>query len=121
MATSTIRVKGLDELRRSFNRLDRRLTRDLGEELKRAAVPVAERARERVSRYRGASPQTIQPTRSGLRVYVRQGARKVTGRRGDFGHLQMIEVLEPALEERSDEVVELVDDVLGRWGGDAGF
>ena len=120
MAQATIRIEGLYELQRAFNRLDRKLTRQLGDELKRAAQPVADTSRERISHFRGASLSTIRVTRSGLRVFVQQGARKVTGKRGDFGALQFRE-MSGALNEESDEVVQAIDHVFGRWAGEEGF
>jgi hypothetical protein len=116
-----VRVEGLRELQRSFNKIDRALVKELGTELKKVAEPVASTARQRVTRFTGASVSTIRTTRSGLTVYVTQGARKVTGRRGDFGSLQYREVLTPALLEHQDEIKQGVDRFLGKIAGEAGF
>ncbi len=121
MSSATVRVSGLRELQSAFRKIDRHLVSDFGNDLKKLAEPVARTARAKVTRYAGASVSTIRPRRSGLTVYVEQSARKVTGRRGDFGALQMRTVLEPALDEHSDQIMEGADDLLGRWAGDAGF
>jgi iron uptake system EfeUOB component EfeO/EfeM len=54
-------------------------------------------------------------------VYVEQSARKVTGLRGDYGSLQMTRGLEPALDEKTDEVFESVRDVLDKYAEGEGF
>jgi len=117
-----VRVHGLRELQQTFKTLDRRLVGELGTELRRAAEPVAEATRELLSeKFDGVSLSTITTSRSGLRVFVRQGAAKVTGKRRDFGLLQLRYGFWPALEENSDEVVERVEDVLNDWFGAEGF
>jgi hypothetical protein len=58
-----------------------------------------ERSQKLSSQYRGAS--VIHDPAAGVAragAFVTQGARKVTGLRGDFGVLQMVKVLEPALD-----------------------
>jgi len=114
-------TSGLRELIAAFGKIDRKLGRSLGDELKKVAEPVSRSAQTKVGRYAGASVTTIRPRRQGATVYVEQGARKVTGRRGDYGALQMRNVLEPALEENQAAVHEGLDDFLGRLGGEAGF
>lgn len=111
-------VHGLKELNRSLDNMQRK---DLGNELKEAAEPVVSSARGKVTRYRGASVNTIRAKRAGLRVYVEQSKAKVTGKRGDFGGLQMRNVLEPALSEHEDEIFRRVDAALTRWGNEEGF
>lgn len=121
MASGAVRTDGLRELIAAFRKIDKALGKELGDELKKVAEPVTTAARAKVGRFRGSSARTIRPRRSGANVYVEQGARKVTGRRGDFGALQMREVLIPALDENRDAVIEGVDDFLGRLAGEAGF
>jgi hypothetical protein len=57
-----------------------------------------------VAVYRGASAGTISPIALAKGVVVRQTARKVTGKRGDFGSLQMRLALIPAADENEAEV-----------------
>lgn len=106
MVASGFKVRGLRETLRAFHRLDRGLKKELRDALKEAAEPVARDARDRLSRYAGASIGTIRPRASQAGAFVTQGARKVTGHRGDFGQLQMTRVMIPALEDNADEIEE---------------
>lgn len=121
MAAGTVKVEGLRELQAAFRKIDGKLVKEFGNELKEVAEPVVRSAHVKVARYRGASIRTIRARRRGLNISVEQGARKVTGRRSDFGRLQLRQVLEPALDENRDGVITDVDRVLGRWADDAGF
>lgn len=118
---ATIKVHGAAEAVKAFREIDKQLAKDLGNDLKEAAAPVVAAAKQKVTAYDGASVNTIRARRSGPRVYVEQGAKKVTGNRGDFGALQMVEVLIPALDEKSDEVLAHVDGVLTKYALSAGF
>lgn len=121
MAGATIRIEGARQVSAAFKGIDRKLQSDFLNELKKTAQPVAEDAKGKVTRYAGASVNTIRPRRSGVRVFVEQSARKVTGKRGDFGALQMRTVLEPALEENADGVFRDVQGVLDRYARSEGF
>jgi hypothetical protein len=118
---TSIRVEGLREVTAAFRQVDRSLATSLGDDLKKAAEPVAESARRKVTRFQGASVGTIRAKRSGPNVVVEQSARKVTGLRGDFGALQMRKVLEPALDENEDKVFSEVERVLDKYADSAGF
>jgi hypothetical protein len=121
VTAATIRVHGVRETAAAFRAVDAKLARQFGNDLRQAAEPVAASARDKVTRYAGASVNTIRPKRSGARVFVEQSARKVTGRRGDYGALQMRTVLEPALDERAPEVFDEVDRVLNEYARAGGF
>lgn len=121
MAFATVKVEGVREVNAAFRKVDKDLAKQFGNDLKKAAEPVASTARQKVTRYRGAKVTTIRTRRSGPRVFVEQGARKVTGKRPDFGALQMRTVLIPALEERTDEVFDQVEQVLNNYARSAGF
>jgi hypothetical protein len=118
---ATLRVEGIREVQAAFRSVSRDLATQFGEDLKRAAEPVASSARDKISRYRGASLGTIRPRRRGPVVYVEQAKRKVTGRRGDFGGLQMRHGLIPALEENEGQIFATVSDALDRYASSAGF
>lgn len=90
-------------------------------ELQDAAKPVADAAKERLGRYRGASVSTIRPRVRGSSAFVQQSKGKVTGRRGDFGSLIMQKALIPALDERQDEVIRSLENAIERLAGDEGF
>jgi hypothetical protein len=121
MASATVRIRGLRELNRSLNKINKEAARTVRNAIKEAAEPVAAAARSKLSRFQGASVGTIAPRASVKGAFVTQRARKVTGLRPDFGRLQMTEVLVPALEEHRDEVLDRVEDALDRLGREAGF
>lgn len=103
MPTGTVKVKGLREFVRDVNKADKEVGKELKNELKKLAEPVAQEAQSLGERYAG-----IGPFKTGLRggvAVVRQSKGTRTGLRGDFGALQMRTVLEPALEARQDEVL----------------
>lgn len=108
-----VQIKGLQEVVRGFNRVHRATSRQIQAELKKAAEPVATSAREKVSRYPGASVGTIGPRAAGASVFVTQRARKVTGLRGDFGGLQQRR-LDEALNENEDGIELRLERALDR-------
>lgn len=120
MASSTVRVEGLKETVRAFNKLDRSVSKELQKELKTAAEPVVSSARSKVGRYAGASVSTIGARTRGASTYVAQRAKKVTGQRGDFGFKQQRK-LEEALEENEEKVIEGVERALDRLTRSEGF
>ena len=105
----SIRDEGVRELRSALKEVEGGL-KDFRGEMKRVAAPVVEEAPSMGSRYAGIGK--FNPRTSGTTVAVQQSARKVTGQRGDFGALQMRTVLEPALDAREGEVIEILEDVL---------
>ena len=112
MASSTIRVEGLRETVMAFRRLDKKLPKVVTDELKKAADPVAQDARAKISHYPGAKLNTIRPRVKGAgNVYVTQGARKKTGKRPDFGSLQMRRLLE-SLDDNRAQVYRHVENAL---------
>ena len=121
MARGALRLKGLRELQGALRKVNREVARDVRSAFLEVARPVARAAQGKLARYSGASVGTIGPRATGRSVFVTQRARKVTGRRGDFGSLQMREVLEPALEEHEREVLEAAEDVVDKLGRSAGF
>lgn len=101
---ATVRVEGLRELQRDLKRADQETAKRFRAGLKEVGDPVQEEATDRGSRYRGIGRFVVRARMA--TVTVEQSARTVTGERGDFGVLQMRTVLEPALDDRQDEVVE---------------
>lgn len=113
-------MKGLREVQSALRQVNKAVSKDLREELKRAGEPVAASARAKLSRYQGASTNVrVHPLGKG--VFVRQNARKVTGLRGDFGAVQMRHVFIPALDENQGRVLSEVEDALDRFADRAGF
>lgn len=119
--SATVRVHGLREVNAAFRKVDKKLAREFGNDLKKAALPVVEQARQEEQRWQGASISTIRAKRSGPRVFVEQSARKKTGLRPDFGALQMRDALEPALEQKADVVFDVVDIILNQYAHGSGF
>lgn len=120
MPAGTVRVTGLRETIRSLDAVNRKAAKVVKDELKTAVEPVAETARQRISRYQGARTSTIGPRVSAKGAFVTQRARKVSGLRGDFGSLQMRHLI-GALAEHEADIVDDVDDALGRLIRISGF
>jgi hypothetical protein len=121
MAAETVRVRGLRETVRALDKINRDAKRVVLAELAMAAEPIAQQARANISRYQGASLNTIRPRAGVGGAYVTQSARKVTGLRGDFGALQMTRGLMPALEDHADEIVPRLERALDRLASSQGF
>lgn len=121
MATGTVRVKGLRELRRDFRKISKSLDKEVRDGLKQAAEPVREEAANLFERYDARSAAGYRVSVRQKVVTVQQARRRTTGQRPDFGALQMRRALLPALARREDEVVEGVDRVLDRLAGHNGF
>jgi hypothetical protein len=117
---AAVRIQGLREAQRAFRKLDRAVSKDFKDELAHAAEPVARSAASRLVRFRGASTN-VKALTLARGVYVRQMQRTVTGRRGDFGALQMRTAFLPALAEHEDEIVHEVEKAFDRFADRAGF
>src|SRR6266540_4003609 len=121
-ATPAVRIKGLNELRMAFKEMDAALYRELGKELKQVAEVVAVDARRRFSVVDHHSASGYKPRLHGKRgVSVDQTLRKVTGKRGDYGALQMRRALIPALQSHESELVSGVERMLDRLEREHGF
>jgi hypothetical protein len=122
VATATVRVEGLDQLVRDFRKLEGGLAKEVRDELGEAGKIVAVDAR---ARFEGIQPRSAASMRMRLRgaatVVVEQRRGKTTGKRGDFGSLQMRRAFVPALESKSPEVVRHLEQMLDRLGRRAGF
>jgi hypothetical protein len=116
----SVKVTGLRETIRAFKKAEG----DLGKQLKGRLVEVgnivAREADTRGSRYAGIGAYKTVAYSSGS-VLVRQSKGKVTGQRGDFGSLQMRNVLEPALVSKENEVIRELEDVIDDVTSGAGL
>ena len=112
MAADTIRVRGYRETSSALYRVNRGARVALAAGLKAAAEPIAADARSRLSGYGGMKTNTIRPRATTQGVYVTQAAKKVTGRRPDFGSLQMVKGLIPAAYGRQDDIVTKVEEAF---------
>lgn len=118
--TPTVEVKGLKETIRAFNRLDKRVAKEIKDELKKVAEPVVSEIQHRLSRYRGVS-MNVRPHALTKGVVIRQNARKVSGLRGDFGGIQMTTAFIPAAYEKEDEIVRGLEHALDVLTREEGF
>ena len=125
MAAGEIRIRGLRELNRALNKVNKEAAKTVRDELKKAAEPV----RATAERFAGAKISNIGPrwgqmrlgTRGGA-VYVAPSSRNQGGSpRPNLGRLLCEEAMEPALEEHEDELAKRVEDALERLGNSAGF
>lgn len=113
---SYIEVNGMTELVRAFRNLPKELKRELQKEIRKVAQPAADRARV-LARGMQLSKKTISGIRPGSRLgmaVVRQSRKKSTGKRADFGPLQMGRVLEPAAEQTMPEAAAQLEVMLDR-------
>jgi hypothetical protein len=130
-AVGQVRIKGLKELGRAFQRMDKALVKELVEELKQAAEPVKERTSQYIVSGGGGFPAMRGiAARPGHWEDMRVGASRSLGSawvapawRSSKGTLQgqILAVqfrfrMEGALEDESDAVQELVDKWLGELG-----
>lgn len=127
MATGAIRIRGLRELNRDFKKISKDLGKELRSELKEAAEPVRSTAEKlALGRIRNM-PRS--PHWAGMRVgvtaksvYVVPQARRRGGSgRANLATLLLERAMDPALEQKQDEVVEKVDDMLGHLFSRNGF
>jgi len=121
VAQPRVIVRGYREADRAFRKLSHELSSEFRGEMMEAAEPIARAAREKLSRFAGVSLETIRPVALARGVVVRQDARKVTGKRADFGAIQMTRGFIPAAEENEHRVIEGLEHALDRLTREAGF
>lgn len=106
----TVRVTGLNEFRRAVRSAEGKAgTAELAADLARkVGEPVRDSAQQKIARYTAVGQARVY--RRGFRVDVAQSHRRVTGRRGDFGSLQMRTGFIPALREHEAETAEVAEE-----------
>lgn len=104
MAQSTTRVRGLKEFIRAANKAEKETRKTVHLKLREAGDVVRVEARQRFDRYsvKSASGFRIRSRVGG--VFVEQSLRKTTGQHPEYGNLQMVRALEPALDAKQGEV-----------------
>ena len=121
MATS-LKVTGLRELHRALKNYDDDLKRELEDELRAAGELVTESSRARFVNTDARSAAGFKSKVKGFgRVVVQQSRRRTTGRRGDYGSLQMRRALIPAVAENEATVIRHMEGMLDRLGRENGF
>lgn len=120
--SASVKVKGLAELQRAFKRLESDVAKEIESELREAGKIVADDARRRLAPVSPYSAMGIRPRVRGFgRVEVEQSRRRTTGTRPDWGDLIMKRDLLPALSQNEEKIVQSIDRMLGRLGGEQGF
>jgi len=112
VAKETIRLKGYREFMRAVSKAEKETRGRVHRKLREAGDIVREDAAGRFDRYstKTASGFRIRSRVGG--VFVEQSLRKVTGLRPDYGRLQMVKALEPALDAKSGEVERRLEQAL---------
>ncbi len=116
----TLRITGLKELIAVSDAAGKKTKKDVRDRLRKVAQPVLADAREKLHEYspKSAARLGISVRRTGI-VSVEQRLKKTTGRRPDFGPLQMRKALIPALEENTVriemEFEKALDDIADRF------
>jgi hypothetical protein len=112
MASSTVRVKGLKELNRAINKADKDTKKLLKARFVKVGDIVRDEGRSRFSSIDAGSAAGFQSKALVSGVKVQQSKRKTTGRRGDYGSLQMRRALLPALDAKQSDVVDELEKAL---------
>lgn len=117
-----IRLVGFRELVRACDAMGGELKSLLRDELRKAGEIVRDDARRRFSAIDVGSAFGfgVSVRRAGI-VSVEQRRRRVTGKRGDYGALQMRRALMPAVEAKRGEVEKEVEELLDYLGRRHGF
>lgn len=109
----TVRVRGIRELVRACNASSKATKRLVRARLRKVAEPVRDAARDKLSKYDAGSASGFGiRVRNAGAISVEQRRRRVTGRRGDYGALQMREALTPAADENESEIQRGMEDAL---------
>ena len=112
MASSAIRVKGYRECARAARRAGSATNREVRAAFRQVAEPVRAEA---VSRFSSIDTRSASGYRIAVRqrgVAVEQRLKKTTGRRGDYGSLQMRRALLPALHANEDKIMKGMDEAI---------
>lgn len=132
-SVASVDVHGLQALIRSFNRMDKSLGKELRKELKDVARIVSTEARD-IALHKGLLDtgrliRTTRPAVRGETALVRTTANNKGyqypmifeyGGRGETG-IGPRAYLEPALQNKREDVIEALDEMLGRLASENGF
>ncbi len=108
-------------MNRDLGRIDKAAQKELQKALRKVAEPVAADARAKASRFGPITAGKIRAGSSRGQAVVRQRARRTTGKRPDFGSLQMRTVLLPALAQNERRVLHEVELMLDTLVSSNGF
>lgn len=109
----TVKVEGLRQLERGLKQADADAAKGLRKELREAAKIVSLEARSRFTAIDSRSAMGMVPrVRAGLVAVAEQRRSKTTGKRPDYGALQMKRAFLPALSAKQPEVMRRVENML---------
>lgn len=114
MARGVYRVRGYKELLRAAARAGKESKKEVRAALRAAADPVRADAVRRFSPYNAYSAAGYRVSVRARGVAVDSRRRKTTGRRPDYGALQMRKALIPAATANQDAVVRGIERALDR-------
>lgn len=112
MAQNTVRVRGLKELQRSLKEADKETRKQVRAVLRESGEIVRAEAAKRFDNVDTGSAAGFKVRVRQRGIAVEQSRRKTTGKRADYGHLQMTRALLPALDDKQDEVVDRFEKAL---------
>ena len=131
VVAGAVRVNGLRELTRAFGKISKDLSNEVRDELLEAVEPVKQRAEQlALSRIRNMpeSPAYAE-MRTGVSrargvvfmVPAWRSRRRPNRRRPNVGALLVERAMDPAVDEKTDDIVRGVEHVLDRLGRENGF
>lgn len=116
MASSTVRVRGLREFQRALAKADKAQRKEIRATFKEVGEVVRADAASRFGRIDAGSAAGYRVRVRQRGVSVEQSRRRVTGKRADYGALQMRLALIPAGKEKEPQVVQAFEKALDRIG-----
>lgn len=110
----TLRLHGYRELLKAFQDAPKTERKALRDDLRAAGRIVQADAVMRLAHYNPEAARTLRVAVRQRGVAVEQSHPRVTGKRPDFGALQMNRALIPALDDKRGEVEQMVERTLDR-------
>lgn len=114
MANGTVRVRGLKELQRTLKEADKETRKRVRDVLRETGDIVRDEGQSRFSGIDAKSAAGFKVRVRQRGVSVEQTRRKTTGKRPDYGQLQMTRALNPALEAKKDEIVRSFEEAMDK-------
>lgn len=114
MADQTVKVKGYREFLRAASRAGKEAKTEVRAAFRDVAEPVRAEATSRFSTVDTRSAQGFRIAVRARGVAVEQRLKKTTGKRGDYGSLQMRRALIPALSANEDKIMKGMEKALDK-------
>jgi len=110
--SSTLPVKGMREFLRASSKAEKETNTEVRAAFREAGDVVKVEAARLFGRIDVISAAGYRTRVRQTGVSVEQSLRRVTGKRPDYGSLQMREALLPAVEDKSGEIEDVFDDAI---------